>query len=677
MSPHRNEQRVSYIRAQVLNAIALICVITAGMWLISLTSVTGAPTLPAPSTQGVSVNSTNSVVVNPTNFWPANQQFVRAYYTNVIDAPAAGGDLLATNNLSDVSDVAAARTNLGAHDATNLTAGLIPPERYATNSIPAWSLAATNTPSTGQIPKYDAAGKIYWDSAGATGVTSVNLTAPSAGITVSGGPITSSGSITLALADDLAALEALSGTGYAKRTGTSTWTVGSISLTADVSGILPIANGGTGVSLASTGGTGQVLQQSSTGANITVGTLSFASLSSKPTTLSGYGITDGQPLDAGLTSISGLTTSANKIIYTTGSDTYAVTDYTASARALDALTIAKGTIYVGTGSGTATALAVGSDNQVLTADSAQSSGVKWATPAGSSVNPGIADVRLSADSSNAVALADVTSTSLVYLYPFNGNQISLYVSGAWQTHTLNSSISLSLLSGYSTDTNYDVFCYSNSGTPTLESQAWTNATTRASGLQQTNGVWHKNSDATRRYVGTIRTISSTGTCDKASQRLVWSMYNRLGAKLKAFETTDTWTQTTTATWREANAGTNGLGFTNAQYLIGLAEDEVNIRIHAFGSNSANTYMAVGIGIDSNTTNSADTSGGYLFGASSQGTLTTGAEYVGLPSGVGLHTVYWMEISSGGTTTWRGDYDKGSDDTPPAYIQCGLIGRIRR
>src|SRR6266446_213742 len=43
-------------------------------------------------------------------------------------------------------------------------------------------------------------------------VTSVNLTAPAAGITVSGGPITTSGSITLALANDLAALEALSGT---------------------------------------------------------------------------------------------------------------------------------------------------------------------------------------------------------------------------------------------------------------------------------------------------------------------------------------------------------------------------------------------------------------------------------------------------------------------------------
>jgi hypothetical protein len=54
-------------------------------------------------------------------------------------------------------------------------------------------------------------------------VTSISVTAPTAGITVSGSPITTAGTITLALSDDLAGLEGLGGIGYAVRTGLSTW----------------------------------------------------------------------------------------------------------------------------------------------------------------------------------------------------------------------------------------------------------------------------------------------------------------------------------------------------------------------------------------------------------------------------------------------------------------------
>ena len=58
---------------------------------------------------------------------------------------------------------------------------------------------------------------------GAGTVTSVGITAPAAGITVSGSPVTSSGSMTLALADDLAAVEGLSASGIATRTASNTW----------------------------------------------------------------------------------------------------------------------------------------------------------------------------------------------------------------------------------------------------------------------------------------------------------------------------------------------------------------------------------------------------------------------------------------------------------------------
>jgi hypothetical protein len=66
-----------------------------------------------------------------------------------------------------------------------------------------------------------------------------------------------------------------------------------------------------------------------TNSNIADGALAQAKISGLSTALSGK-----QALDAGLTSISGLTTAADKMIYTTASDTYAVADLTTAGRAL-------------------------------------------------------------------------------------------------------------------------------------------------------------------------------------------------------------------------------------------------------------------------------------------------------------------------------------------------------
>ena len=84
-----------------------------------------------------------------------------------------------------------------------------------------------------------------WIAAGSAGtVTSVTIGAPAAGITQSGSPITASGTITLALANDLAALEGLSGTGIAKRTAVDTWALQST---------VSVADGGTAISTYTTG----------------------------------------------------------------------------------------------------------------------------------------------------------------------------------------------------------------------------------------------------------------------------------------------------------------------------------------------------------------------------------------------------------------------------------------
>ena len=100
--------------------------------------------------------------------------------------------------------------------------------------------------------------------AGSGTVTSITLTQPAAGITItnSGVAATTVGTFTFALAGDLAGIEALATTGIVRRTGTNTWTAGTaVSLTTEVTGTLGVGNGGTGFANGYTAG--QILWASS------------------------------------------------------------------------------------------------------------------------------------------------------------------------------------------------------------------------------------------------------------------------------------------------------------------------------------------------------------------------------------------------------------------------------
>ena len=113
-------------------------------------------------------------------------------------------------------------------------------------------------------------------------VSSVNITAPAAGITASGGPVTTSGAITLALADDLAAVEAIAAIGIVRRTAANTWSAGTaVDLAAEVTGTLPVASGGTGATT-STGTGAVVLATAPSVTNLTTNRLILAGNISAP-----------------------------------------------------------------------------------------------------------------------------------------------------------------------------------------------------------------------------------------------------------------------------------------------------------------------------------------------------------------------------------------------------------
>lgn len=68
--------------------------------------------------------------------------------------------------------------------------------------------------------------------------------------------------------------------------------------------------------------------------SVTVDTYGRITGGTNPTTLAGYGITDAQGLDATLTALAGLTTSADQVIYSTGSNAFAMTSFTSFGRSL-------------------------------------------------------------------------------------------------------------------------------------------------------------------------------------------------------------------------------------------------------------------------------------------------------------------------------------------------------
>ena len=273
------------------------------------------------------------------------------------------------------------------------------------------------------------------------------------------------------------------------------------------------------------------------------------------------------------------------------------------------------------------------------------------------------DFRLTLTTATPVTTADVTGATTIYCTPYCGNRISLYDGANWVTRT---SAEFSLALGTLTANRpYDVFCYDNAGTPTLEFLVWTSDTARATALVYQDGVLVKSGATTRRYLGTFWTTSTTQTQDAMAGRHLWNYYNRVTKGMRVIEETDSWTYTT-ATIRQARAtASNKLDF-----VIGVEEDSVQANVAVGTANGTATVgRTVGIGLDST---SAFAAGSVVQGTEGAASGRGGTSaYFNSTVSVGRHYLAWLEYSiAAGTTTWYGD-NGGSI----AY-QSGIIGSLR-
>lgn len=258
------------------------------------------------------------------------------------------------------------------------------------------------------------------------------------------------------------------------------------------------------------------------------------------------------------------------------------------------------------------------------------------------------DFRLTLTSGLPVTTANVASATTMYCCPYKGNNIALYDGSAWHVRA-SSEFSLAL-GTLTSGLPYDVFCYDNAGTPTLEFLAWTNSTTRATALAYQDGVLSKTGALTRRYLGTFYTTSTTQTEDSVTNRYLWNYYHRVKKPMYVYDATASWAYTT-ATFRQFNASTTN----QLNFLVGVAEDSVLAVVHSRASNSVGGAISVSVAVgalDSTTTTTGPFCGGTASVAAHQ--IALQAAVTQYPT-AGRHFIAALEYSTAGTgtTTWLG------------------------
>jgi hypothetical protein len=333
-------------------------------------------------------------------------------------------------------------------------------------------------------------------------------------------------------------------------------------------------------------------------------------------------------------------------------------------------------VLIGQAGSAPVATTAGTAGQVLTSNGASADPTFQAAAAATIVQP---QGRLTLTSNTPVMTADATAQASVYYTPYTGGYFPTYSGSAWSmlaftqlTMSLDTSNQLSAKL-------YDLYVWSNSGTPAIGAgPAWTSSTARGTGagtteLQQLNGIWtNKNSITltngagggtsgiaanTATYVGTIYCTANgqTGMAFKPAATNggtnnilgVWNAYNRTTIQALNRDATASWTYST-FTWRAQNNSNSN----RVSWVDGLQQSSVTgVRNQYLTPNTTAAFSAAGIALDS--TSASPGVAGQADTANTVGGGNAVATEAFLPQ-IGFHFIQALELGGGaGTTTWYG------------------------
>jgi len=238
--------------------------------------------------------------------------------------------------------------------------------------------------------------------------------------------------------------------------------------------------------------------------------------------------------------------------------------------------------------------------------------------------------RLTLTSGVPVLSTTVTAAGTIYETPYLGNMIPLWngtnfvATPAAETSNVlaNSSTGNAGPAAAVASSCYDLYEWSNSGTPTLtRGPAWTSCATRAgtgTGLTRVNGILTNTSAITNgpgagagTYVGTFATdpggatvtwqYGSAAANGGAGIFNLWNEYNRRPVFTQVIDTTASWTYALT-TIRAAHGSTTW----RVTFVSGLAEDSFSSVFNEIATVATSGSILPGIGLDSTTTYSGAT-----------------------------------------------------------------------